>query len=44
MRWAVENEQTTADIGGRLGTRAVGDAIAALVRARGLHLWPFALW
>ena len=26
VRWAVENEQTTADIGGRLGTREVGDA------------------
>jgi len=28
VQWAVENERTTADIGGTLGTRAVGDAIA----------------
>jgi 3-isopropylmalate dehydrogenase len=28
VRWAVENERTTADIGGTLGTREVGDAIA----------------
>jgi 3-isopropylmalate dehydrogenase len=29
VRWAVENDVTTADIGGALGTRAVGDAICA---------------
>lgn len=27
-RWAVENDRTTADIGGSLGTREVGEAIA----------------
>jgi 3-isopropylmalate dehydrogenase len=28
VRWAVENDQTTSDIGGALGTREVGAAIA----------------
>jgi 3-isopropylmalate dehydrogenase len=28
VRWAVENERTTVDVGGTLGTRAVGEAIA----------------
>jgi 3-isopropylmalate dehydrogenase len=28
VRWAVENDRTTADIGGALGTREVGDEIA----------------
>jgi 3-isopropylmalate dehydrogenase len=28
VRWAVENDLTTADIGGALGTREVGDAVA----------------
>ena len=32
MRWAVENERTTADIGGSLGTREVGDAIEGRLR------------
>ena len=27
MRWAVETDATTADIGGKLGTREVGKAI-----------------
>ena len=27
VRWAVENDKTTTDIGGKLGTREVGDAI-----------------
>ena len=30
--WAVEQQVTTADIGGRLGTREVGDAIAERLR------------
>jgi 3-isopropylmalate dehydrogenase len=34
VRWAVDNEVTTVDIGGRLGTREVGDAIES--RLRGL--------
>jgi 3-isopropylmalate dehydrogenase len=29
VRWAVENDRTTADVGGSLGTREVGEAIAA---------------
>jgi len=29
VRWAVEEDRTTADIGGKLGTREVGEAIAA---------------
>jgi 3-isopropylmalate dehydrogenase len=29
VRWAVENDKTTADVGGSLGTREVGDAICA---------------
>jgi 3-isopropylmalate dehydrogenase len=33
VRWAVDNEQTTADVGGKLGTREVGDAIADRIRA-----------
>jgi 3-isopropylmalate dehydrogenase len=33
VREAVTAEQTTADIGGRLGTREVGDAIATRLRA-----------
>jgi 3-isopropylmalate dehydrogenase len=32
VQWAVVNQQTTADLGGRLGTRAVGDAVAARLR------------
>jgi 3-isopropylmalate dehydrogenase len=28
VRWAVENDRTTSDIGGTLGTREVGAAIA----------------
>jgi len=27
VRWAVENDRTTADVGGKLGTREVGAAI-----------------
>ncbi len=34
VRWAVENEVTTADVGGRLGTREVGDAVAERLRTR----------
>jgi 3-isopropylmalate dehydrogenase len=33
VRWAVENDETTADIGGTLGTREVGRAIQARLRA-----------
>jgi 3-isopropylmalate dehydrogenase len=33
VRWAVDNDKTTADIGGRLGTREVGEAIQARLRA-----------
>lgn len=32
VRWAVEEDRSTADIGGRLGTREVGDAIASRLR------------
>ena len=32
VAWAVDAETTTADIGGRFGTREVGDAIAARLR------------
>jgi 3-isopropylmalate dehydrogenase len=32
VRWAVENDHTTGDIGGKLGTREVGDAIAGRLR------------
>lgn len=32
VRWAVENETTTADLGGKLKTRAVGDAIQGRLR------------
>jgi 3-isopropylmalate dehydrogenase len=32
VRWAVENDHTTADIGGSLGTREVGQVIAARLR------------
>ena len=33
VRWAVENDRTTSDIGGRLGTREVGGAIAQRLQA-----------
>jgi 3-isopropylmalate dehydrogenase len=33
VRWAVASDTSTSDIGGRLGTRQVGDAIAARLRA-----------
>jgi 3-isopropylmalate dehydrogenase len=33
VRWAVETEKTTVDIGGRLGTREVGDAIVSRLPA-----------
>ena len=33
VRWAVEEDRATADVGGTLSTRAVGDAIAARLRA-----------
>ncbi len=33
VRWGVESGTTTADIGGHLGTREVGDAVAARLRA-----------
>lgn len=33
VRWAVANQRTTTDLGGPLGTREVGDAVAARVRA-----------
>jgi 3-isopropylmalate dehydrogenase len=32
VRWAVESDLTTSDLGGRLGTRAVGDAVAGRLR------------
>jgi len=32
VRWAVEQAKTTADIGGKLGTREVGDAICERLR------------
>jgi 3-isopropylmalate dehydrogenase len=32
VRWAVDNDVTTPDIGGTLSTRAVGDAIEARLR------------
>jgi len=32
VRWAVEEDRTTADIGGKLGTREVGEAIAARLK------------
>ena len=32
VRWAVENDRTTADIGGKLGTREVGDAVCGRLR------------
>jgi 3-isopropylmalate dehydrogenase len=32
VRQAVDNDETTADIGGRLGTREVGEAIQARLR------------
>ena len=35
VRWAVDGDRTTADIGGTLGTREVGDAIASRLRAAG---------
>jgi len=33
VRWAVEENRTTADIGGKLGTREVGDAIIDRLRS-----------
>jgi 3-isopropylmalate dehydrogenase len=33
VRWAVENDRTTSDIGGTLGTRDVGSAIVERLRA-----------
>jgi 3-isopropylmalate dehydrogenase len=33
VRWAVASDTSTSDIGGRLGTRQVGDAFAARLRA-----------
>src|SRR4030095_5511548 len=33
VSWGVESDLTTADIGGRLGTREVGEAIQARLRA-----------
>jgi 3-isopropylmalate dehydrogenase len=33
VRWAVEDGRTTADVGGTLGTREVGDAIAQRLRS-----------
>ena len=33
VRWAVETDTTTADVGGTLGTREVGDAIANRLRS-----------
>jgi 3-isopropylmalate dehydrogenase len=32
VRWAVENDRTTADVGGTLGTREVGESIAQRLR------------
>jgi 3-isopropylmalate dehydrogenase len=32
VRWAIDNDRTTADIGGPLGTREVGEAIAERLR------------
>ncbi len=32
VRWAVEGDRTTSDLGGPLGTREVGDAIAERLR------------
>jgi 3-isopropylmalate dehydrogenase len=32
VRWAVEHDRTTADVGGRLGTREAGETIAACLR------------
>ena len=32
VRWAVDNDRTTSDIGGRLGTREVGQAIVERLR------------
>lgn len=34
VRWAVENGQATADVGGTLGTREVGDLVSARLRAQ----------
>lgn len=33
VRWALEEDRTTVDLGGKLGTRAVGDAISQRLRA-----------
>jgi 3-isopropylmalate dehydrogenase len=32
VRWAVDNDRTTPDIGGRIGTREVGDAVAGRLK------------
>jgi 3-isopropylmalate dehydrogenase len=32
VRWAVDEDRTTADIGGKLGTREVGDTVASRLR------------
>ncbi len=32
VRWAVESDRTTSDIGGKLGTREVGDAVAGRLK------------
>ncbi|PYQ07030.1 MAG: 3-isopropylmalate dehydrogenase [Acidobacteria bacterium] len=32
VRWAVEEDRTTADVGGKLGTKEVGEAIAARLK------------
>jgi isocitrate/isopropylmalate dehydrogenase len=34
VRWAVQEGRTTADIGGTLGTREVGDAVAQRLRGQ----------
>lgn len=34
VRWAVEAEKTTADVGGRLGTREVGDLVSGRLRSQ----------
>jgi 3-isopropylmalate dehydrogenase len=34
VRWAVEENRTTADIGGKLGTREVGEAVATRLRGK----------
>jgi hypothetical protein len=32
VRWAVDNDRTTPDIGGHIGTREVGDAVAGRLK------------